>query len=131
MSVTEGWIPDDSTLGARLALVRQRMGWNIKEAAIACAIAPESWRRWEADRTEPRGLSTYMKIAGVTGVNYRWLAFGPKGQPVKIDQSASATRRYPVGPRLVATIMAPFGGRPDARTVRTRPIEDRQLSIGQ
>jgi hypothetical protein len=42
-----GWVPDDSTFAARLALVRQRMGWNVKKAADECGIAVENWRRWE------------------------------------------------------------------------------------
>lgn len=51
----EGWRADDSTFGARLALVRQRMGWgNVKEAALACGLAVESWRNWERDGRQPR-----------------------------------------------------------------------------
>ena len=41
------WVPDTSTFGARLALVRQRMGWNLKEAALACQLPQGSWREWE------------------------------------------------------------------------------------
>ena len=54
-----GWRPDLSAFGARLALVRQRMGWNVKEAADHCRLPPQSWRSWEAGRT-PRDL-----VAGV------------------------------------------------------------------
>jgi transcriptional regulator with XRE-family HTH domain len=73
-----GWVPDLSTLGARLALVRQAMGWNIAEAATACGVPVASWRNWENRGKEPRGLiNVAMKIAGVTGIDYRWLALGP------------------------------------------------------
>lgn len=80
-----GWVPDVSSLGARLALVRQAMGWNIAEAATTCGLPVASWRNWENRGKEPRGLlNVAMKIAGVTGVDYRWLALGPEvqqGQP--------------------------------------------------
>ncbi|MEV0899264.1 helix-turn-helix transcriptional regulator [Actinoplanes sp. NPDC049802] len=73
-----GWVPDVNSLGARLALVRQAMGWNIAEAASNCGIPIASWRNWENRGKEPRGLvNIAMKIAGVTGVDYRWLALGP------------------------------------------------------
>lgn len=95
-ATAQGWVPDVSTFGARLALVRQRMGWtNIKEAAEACAIAPQTWRQWEAGKFEPRQLvHACMKIAGVTGVDYRWLALGPDDRPAEVSETpASATGR--------------------------------------
>lgn len=69
------WVPDDNTFGARLALVRQRMGWgNVKLAAEACGLPPESWRTWERDGVEPRGLNRIArKVADVTGCSYAWL----------------------------------------------------------
>jgi hypothetical protein len=73
------WIPDDSTFGARLALIRQRMAWgNVKEAALACDVPPESWRTWERDGVEPRGLTRIArKISEATGCDYGWLVDGP------------------------------------------------------
>lgn len=75
-----GWIADDSTFGARLALVRQRMGWgNLKEAADACGIAVETWRRWERDNVIPRDVvERAWQIAERTGCDYLWLLHGPK-----------------------------------------------------
>ena len=74
---TETWVPD-LTFGARLALVRHRMGWNIKEAAAACGLPAQSWRGWEIDGREPHRLVTIaMTIAGRTGCDYLWLVHGP------------------------------------------------------
>ncbi|GAS94369.1 Gp34 [Mycolicibacterium canariasense] len=73
----ERWVPDASTFGARLALVRQRMGWNIKEAAIACALPAGSWREWELSGRRPRDLDEVcLKIADRTGCNDYWLMTG-------------------------------------------------------
>lgn len=71
------WIPDDSDLGARLALVRWRMSWNVKEAAAACGVPAASWRLWELGGAQPRNLMTVAgKIAARTGVDLGWLVGG-------------------------------------------------------
>lgn len=123
----QGWTPTDSTFGARLALIRQRMAWgNVKEAAEACGLPAENWRRWERDGIEPRRLTTIaMTIATRTGCDYLWLVHGPnRGSTVR-------TKTY-VGTRVVgqirgslrepaATAAAPR--RPAAHPVRqTQPI---------
>ena len=83
-----GWVPsvlDD--FGARLTLVRHRMRWNVKEAALACGVPAASWRGWELGGATPRDFMTVVvKIAKRTGVDSVWLA----GFPVtaKRDQSA-------------------------------------------
>src|SRR5262245_26016695 len=130
----QGWVPDLSTFGARLALVRQRMGWgNVKQAAQLCGIAVETWRAWERDNIEPKALvSACMKIAGVTGVDYRWLALGPLEQPEGSEgQAERSTHGYrSLGPRVVVT------GMPDRRITsdqdhasrRTRPIDRSRLT---
>jgi hypothetical protein len=78
-NTSQPWIPDDSTFGARLALIRQRMGWgNVKEAATACGLPTESWRTWERDGVEPRGLTRIARqIADRSGCSYPWLLDGP------------------------------------------------------
>ena len=66
----EAWTADDRTFGARLALVRQHMGWgNVKEAALACGLPPETWRTWERDNVKPRNyeevcvkIASYMHV---------------------------------------------------------------------
>lgn len=76
---TEAWVPDASTFGARLALVRQRMGWgNVKRAAEECGLPVQSWRTWERDGVTPNRLVTIaMAIATRTGADYLWLVHGP------------------------------------------------------
>lgn len=76
---TQNWIPADDTFGARLALVRQRFAWNLKEAAIACSLPPGSWREWELFGRLPRNLpEAAEKIAARTGVDDYWLLTGKK-----------------------------------------------------
>lgn len=114
----QGWTPDLTTFGARLALLRQAMGWgNVAEAANQCAIPVASWRNWETRGHEPRGIvNIALKIAGVTGVDHRWLLEGPQGAEAVTSQPARATREYPVGQRVVAV-----AGMPE-RGTRTRPL---------
>jgi transcriptional regulator with XRE-family HTH domain len=67
------WVPE-LTFAARLALVRNRMGWNIKQAALACGIRPQSWRGWELENRLPHDqLKIGRQIAAVTGVDLSWL----------------------------------------------------------
>jgi hypothetical protein len=71
-----GWVPGVDTFGARLALVRQAMGWgNVAEAAVACGVPVASWRNWERDDRSPRDLARIVhKIATRTGCDPIWLA---------------------------------------------------------
>lgn len=69
------WVPKD-TFGARLALVRQRMGWNIREAAIACGQKPQSWSNWEAGHGCRNMEAVARSIADATGCDYVWLMAG-------------------------------------------------------
>ena len=83
--VNGAWMADDRTFGARLALIRQRMGWgNVKEAAIACGIPPQSWRTWERDGVIPRDYFTRCAmISSRVGCDYGWLVDRrPTGQSV-------------------------------------------------
>jgi hypothetical protein len=127
------WTADASTFGARLALIRQRMGWgNVKTAADQCGLPVESWRNWERDGIEPRRLNTIaMTIATVTGCDYLWLVHGP-------ERGATVPRRHYVtaGQRVIVQVQVPpeNGTRPadaspgsgqahHARPVRqTRPV---------
>lgn len=89
----EAWVPDDSTFGARLALIRQRFGWNITEAARECGMHAESWRLWEQAGREPRRLVTIcMAIASRTSVDFDWLLRGPSSAMLR--QRSEATRWY-------------------------------------
>jgi hypothetical protein len=110
MSTRTGWTADDSTFGARLALIRQRMGWgNVKQAAAACGLPPESWRRWERDGRSPRDiLDIAAVIAERTGCDYGWLLAGArlttyaatragKGPEINSRYSAPAEKTRPPG----------------------------------
>lgn len=73
----QGWVASDrDSFGARLALVRQRMGWgNVKEAALACGIPPQSWRTWERDNVQPRDfMAVVRKVVARAGCDEAWLA---------------------------------------------------------
>lgn len=78
------WVPDDSTFGARLALIRQGKKWrNIKLAAQICGVPTATWRSWEERTTPglPRELERVRQIADVAGVDYMWLLTGQAGSP--------------------------------------------------
>ncbi|SIG06991.1 Uncharacterised protein [Mycobacteroides abscessus subsp. abscessus] len=92
MTVQLDWIPDLSTFSSRLAAIRHQMGWNIKEAAVACAIRPSSWREWELSGRRPRGYQEICEeIAKHTGVDYVWLMTGQDRRP-KGEQLTSGGR---------------------------------------
>jgi len=132
-----GWIPNVSTFGARLALVRQAMGWgNVKQAAQLCGIAVETWRTWERDGVEPKSLiSACMKIAGVTGVDYRWLALGPEIQAGQLVTAVGGkpTGEYPMhylpGEHVVAVGAGEIRHHDSniRSNLRTRPIDGIRL----
>lgn len=71
----DGWIPVD-TFGSRLALVRQQMSWNVKEAAEACGVSGQSWHNWENGGMPRNLIAVCTDIASVSGCNYQWLVLG-------------------------------------------------------
>lgn len=120
-----GWVVDDSTFGARLALVRQAMGWgNVKEAAEACGLAPESWRRWERDGRKAREVvEACQKIAATTGCDLIWLLTGTPtaGAPVRAIETGRRgrvirTSAYASGRRKLPD--RPTPGRPNVTLSR-------------
>ena len=77
MSVQLDWIPRIEDFATRLVLVRHEMGWNLKEAALACDIKAQSWREWELEQRKPRDYEKICrKIAGRSGCNFVWLMTG-------------------------------------------------------
>jgi transcriptional regulator with XRE-family HTH domain len=90
------WVPDAGKFAARLALIRHYMGWNLKEAALACGFPPGSWREWELHNREPRGLvDIAARIAERTGVDKYWLMTGevyPQPPPHPHDGPSSPLR---------------------------------------
>lgn len=105
--MTAGWTADDSSLGARLALVRHRMGWNVKEAAKECGVPAASWRSWEEGAQPRRLLDILRGIAERTGCDYMWLLMGPRAtseqhpapRPVELADDRLAAHGRPLGRR--------------------------------
>jgi transcriptional regulator with XRE-family HTH domain len=85
------WIPSTKTFGARLALVRWRMGWNLSEAAEACGLPEANWREWELNGRTPRNISEVALTISerALGVDDYWLSTG------------RTTGVYPDGPEPV------------------------------
>jgi hypothetical protein len=84
MSSAATWVPATDTFGVRLVLVRHQMGWNAKQAAVACGVKPQSWREWEMFRRHPRDYEAVCRqIAARTGCDLVWLMCGqvPSGAP--------------------------------------------------
>jgi hypothetical protein len=76
-----GWTVNDATFAARLALVRLRMGWNVKEAAREVGEPAASWRLWEMEGSIPRRqVEVAKKISTRTGCDYLWLLLGPDSE---------------------------------------------------
>ena len=93
----KAWIPRPDSLGARLALIRQHMGWNIKEAALACGIAAASWREWELSGRGPRDLADVAeKVSRRTGVDDYWIMTGKENSP-RPEGPGAKSRELPVG----------------------------------
>ena len=88
-AAAEPWVPT-LTFKARLALVRNHMDWNTKEAALACGLPPQSWRNWEKGFKPRDYASACALIADRTGVDRDWLAFG------MTEDQGSNKRRYEV-----------------------------------
>jgi len=83
---TTDWVPE-LTFAAKLALVRNRMGWNSKEAALACGLPATSWRNWEQGKRPHDYEKVCRAVAGRTGVSMHWLAFGSTPRPQILDWS--------------------------------------------
>lgn len=84
--VLHEWAPTPDTFAARLAMVRQAMGWNVKEAALACSLNPTTWRKWEMNDAMPRDyMAAARAISGRTGVSIEWLVFGPGERVIRAE----------------------------------------------
>ena len=101
------WIPRDDTFGARLALVRQRFGWNLKEASLACGLPQNAWLEWESKGRVPRNFAQVAEqISDATGADDYWLMTGrtredlpsgPNGGPSPLSDSNRRPPLYIVG----------------------------------
>lgn len=134
----ERWTPSLDSFGTRLAVVRQKMGWNVKEAAIACGLPPENWRRWEQTGLEPRRMVTIaMAIATRTRVDLDWLVYGPDGKAANPQPTGEQLTRWyardPLAPRAVRhgdDRRRPRDSRPSTRTGRNpSPSRHRERTV--
>lgn len=68
------------TFPARLAIVRNKLGWNAKEAALACGFPAQNWRNWEAGKKPHDYEQVCQQIHERTRVDLRWLmGANPRG----------------------------------------------------
>jgi transcriptional regulator with XRE-family HTH domain len=121
------------TFGARLALVRQKMGWNIKEAATACGLPPQSWRGWEISGREPHRKDTIaMTIATRTNVDFLWLAHGPNrgAQPAPSGRYARTRILARKAPDVQTSTPEPIS-QPREPLVHIRPVRQVPSISGQ
>lgn len=87
------WIPATDTFGARLALVRWRMGWNIKEAERECRLTQNTWAGYENGREPRRYIEVVNRIALRTQVNKLWLMDG-SGSPENAPETPTMDYGY-------------------------------------
>jgi transcriptional regulator with XRE-family HTH domain len=118
-STSQGWTVDDSTFGARLALVRQRMQWNIKEAARECGIPAASWGTWEGGAMPRRYTEMCRLIADRTGCDFGWLLAGP-GLKGRSDDGELTERFHQLTVRPLAASRPP-DNRPNGRGLTSAP----------
>lgn len=109
MSTATDWVPDTSTFGARLALIRWKMGWNIREAERECGISQNNWSGWEQGKAPRKIVEVVSSIHWATGVSRDWLMFGvgnPNGPEDEshLGESNSRPIHYKVG--IVSSIDA-------------------------
>jgi transcriptional regulator with XRE-family HTH domain len=73
---TQGWVPSADHFGARLALVRNYLQLNIKQAAERAGVDNASWNMWEKGR-QPRDLvDKARQISSALGCDFIWLLTG-------------------------------------------------------
>lgn len=135
-----GWTVDTSTFRARLALVRNQMEWNIKEAARECGLTGATWRLWELEGALPRDIVTVSKkISTRTGCDFLWLVHGPDqgggNLPPGSSEPTPQPARAPLAPHVVVTVgdpqPDPQNARPPraVRAVRTHPRRRPSLEV--
>jgi transcriptional regulator with XRE-family HTH domain len=123
MSTVTDWVPSTRDFAARLVLVRHQMGWNLKEAALACGVKAQSWREWELENRKPRDYEGVCKlIAHRSGCSLIWLMTGIDNSPGGGDGGGLLTPRDGTDPPTGATNQAvcdsPWFRR--AKTAQTR-----------
>jgi hypothetical protein len=131
----EAWVPSVDTFGSRLALVRHRMNWNVKEAARECGLPAATWRSWEMDGSLPRNIITIaMTIASRTGCDYLWLVHGPERGGAGATRK-EGWRRDPLAARIVPRVgdsANGLGDLPQVGITTVRPVrQTRPIAAGR
>jgi hypothetical protein len=88
------------------------MGWNAKEAAMACGISPQSWREWELAGRHPRDYENVCKqIAARTECDLVWLMTGISQGPPPLPHDDPRQREGAVaGERGTRLQLVPSAG---------------------
>lgn len=84
------WNPTASSFGARLALVRWKMGWNVAEAERECGTTQNLWANWESGSMPRQLVEVVTKIAWKAKVERNWLLTGEE-----TPKDGTVTRLYP------------------------------------
>jgi transcriptional regulator with XRE-family HTH domain len=66
---------DHKAIGWRLAVLRQRLGLDEREAARMAGVTPRIWRKWE--RGHEAGTESILKICRAFHCSIDWLVIGP------------------------------------------------------
>lgn len=82
-----GWVPSVDSFGARLALVRNHLGLNVKAAAERAGMDHSSWGTWERGRQPRDLLDKARQISEALGCDFVWLLTGS-------DTADASIRRY-------------------------------------
>lgn len=88
-----GWIPGTSSFGARLALVRNYLNLNVKQAAERAGVDDSSWSMWEQGREPRKLLATVAQISEALGCDEYWLLTG-RADPGLITDRYSADEEH-------------------------------------
>lgn len=102
------------------------MSWgNVKEAAVACGLPPESWRQWERDNVTPRKIVEITAIiAGATGCDRMWLLLGSDGDRRRYAEPKNGPQTTPIKPRAIGrpSPERPSAGRPPRPRIHKLPV---------
>jgi transcriptional regulator with XRE-family HTH domain len=103
-----GWVPDDETLAARLAMIRHQKKWGgAARAGEVCGVSAETWRSWEnGTNKNPRNFEAIVaKIARKSGCDVGWLYGGNRlKKAIDLDQLEAGLRKGLAGP--IALVLA-------------------------
>jgi DNA-binding XRE family transcriptional regulator len=76
LQTEQGWVPPADHFGARLALVRNYLHLNIKQAAEQAGVDNASWNMWEKGRQPRDMVDKARQISDALGCDFLWLLTG-------------------------------------------------------